>query len=137
MKGKVEMRVTCLNCHTRTSGTESGLCPRCVKLVKFSGMKCTLCPTPIGRNNKSGLCAKCRIRLDREMNGKKCYDDVSSLLRRRKTGVWVTCHMPGCDERFELVTGQHPKMAWCNRCKKTPNYKNYEIYKNMTREVKI
>ena len=129
------MRNTCSNCHCGTSGV-SDLCPRCSKLAKFSGLHC-ICKAPIGKNNKSGLCKECRVKRNRGAGMKTDYENVSSLMRRKKTGEWTTCHMPGCDEYFELSEGQHPKMAWCSKCKQTPNYKNYDIYKNMTREVKI
>lgn len=121
------MRTTCSNCGTRLSGCPgTGLCPRCVKLVKFSGRKCTVCKAPIGKGSKSGVCKNCKER-----------EDVSSLLRRVRTGVWTTCHMPGCDEYFELSNGQHPKMAWCDKCRRTPNYKNHRVYQNLIREVKL
>ena len=132
-------RNTCSNCGTGLSGgSKSGKCVRCSKLIKFSGRHCILCPKPIGKGNKSGICRECRIKIRRE--GKSEYvkkmEDVSSVLVKKKTGKWTTCHMPGCDEYFELREGQHPKMAWCSRCQQTPGYKNYGVYTNMTRTLK-
>ena len=128
---------TCSNCRARISGV-STLCVRCAKLIKFSGRKCTICHAPIGKSSRSGLCTKCRKRETR--GGKSKYVDemqsVRSVLVKRKTGKWTTCHMPGCDEYFELREGQHPSMAWCNRCRQTPNYKNHGTYDTMTRSMK-
>ena len=132
-------RNTCSNCNTGISGgSRNGRCIRCSKLAKFSGVKCK-CDAPIGRNNKSGMCAKCR----RKTYGgeKSAYvknsQSVSSLLVRKKTGKWATCHMPGCDEYFELREGQHPAMSWCSKCRQTPRYKNHGIYQNMIRGMKV
>ena len=130
----------CSNCNTLISvGSGLGRCIRCSKLAKFSGLQCP-CGVPIGRSNRSGLCTKC-YREDYRKREKsdyvKGYKDVGSLIVKPKTGKWTTCHMPGCDEYFELREGQHPKMAWCDKCRKTPNYKNYLTYSTMTRTVKL
>ena len=130
-------RITCSNCNDGISGgSKNGRCRRCSKLAKFSGMKC-LCGVPIGRNNVSGLCLECRVNRNRKTGKRMNFHNVSSQIRRHKTGKWTTCHMPGCDEYFELREGQHPKMAWCDKCRQTPSYKNYETYKAMIKEVKL
>ena len=127
---------TCSNCNTGISGGSGlGRCIRCSKLAKFSDLQCP-CGVPIGRNNKSGLCLKCRVKRDRKAGKKSNFQDVSSQIRRHKTGKWTTCHMPGCDEYFELRKGQHPAMSWCDKCRKTPGYKNYGAYTSMTRGMK-
>ena len=139
------LRNTCSNCGTGTSGV-SDLCQRCSKLAKFSGRFCFLCNAPIGKCSRSGICGKCRVKLRRsgESEYVKKMVDVSSVLRRKKTGIWTTCHMPGCGEYFELREGQDQVkksngtyLAWCSRCKQTPNYKNYGTYTAMIREIKL
>ena len=137
----------CSNCHTRISyGSKSGRCMRCAKLVKFSGRYCILCSAPIGKVNKSGICGKCRVKMRR--SGKSEYvkkmEDVSSLIVKKKTGEWTTCHSNGCDEYFEVREGYNKVrksdgtlMAWCDKCKGSPTYKNYRGYQNMTRTVKL
>ncbi len=116
----------CWNCGAvllRPDG-KTGLCIRCVKYAKFSGRKCENCKkNPIREYNQSGLCQDCYRLVRRSPRSQYSYQRPKE---HHKTEIIVECHRPGCGNKFILESWQHPQMAWCETCRNSPDYKNYE-----------
>lgn len=74
---------------------------------------------------------RCELCRDRYWRQKKAIMKKGSIHRYSKpTGKKVKCHK--CGKKFELREWQWEGMAWCDQCRRTPEYLSYSTINAMT-----